>query len=97
MRRSGGPLAATLVVALAATLAHGADEHANCAFWADAGECERNPAYMLVSCADACASVASKSIASSFYELSAARADGSTLDFATLRGGVTVIANVASE
>eukprot|EP00967_Tisochrysis_lutea_P076376 scaffold103331_cov27-Tisochrysis_lutea.AAC.1 len=30
------------------------DSHANCTMWAQGGECERNPAFMLETCAAAC-------------------------------------------
>lgn len=51
---------------------------------------------MLLSCKDACDN-ASFEVAASFYELQAETASSATLDFASLRGKVVLITNVASE
>jgi prolyl 4-hydroxylase len=37
------------------------DDNANCAHWAGAGECDKNPAYMLANCKRSCAACDSKS------------------------------------
>merc|ERR1719399_2391168 len=41
-----------------------ADTEENCAWWASAGECEKNPVFMLSSCATSCAHAASETGAS---------------------------------
>ena len=35
-------------------LEHCEDEHKHCGFWAEIGECDKNPEYMLQSCRESC-------------------------------------------
>ena len=79
-----------------ALLAGAQNNHPDCGKWANEGECDTNPGYMLLSCKDACDN-ASFEVAASFYELQAETASGATLDFASLRDKVVLITNVASE
>lgn len=77
----------------------------DCQNWADVGECEKNPAYMLNHCAKACRRVTQmqqqqqekllKSI-TSVYDLKVPDIDGNLIDFDTFRGQVVVLTNVAS-
>ena len=76
---------------LPVVLAVAASEPEECASWAGAGECERNPDYMLKECASACGPGAA-----SFYDLTARTADGEALAFERLRGKVVLVTNVAS-
>mmetsp|Transcript_24274 Transcript_24274/g.72844 ORF Transcript_24274/g.72844 Transcript_24274/m.72844 type:complete len:96 (-) Transcript_24274:479-766(-) len=92
--------ATTRMLPALVSLALAADQHESCGFWASSGECEKNPGFMLASCADACAAVtaaAARPVAASFFDLSAGTADGATLDFASLRGKTVLVTNVASE
>ena len=53
------PAAMRLLPALAILAgAQAADQHGSCFAWAEAGECETNPGYMLSACGEACAAVA---------------------------------------
>lgn len=85
--------ARTLALALALVAA---EPDARCADWAAAGECDKNPGYMRTQCKEAC-DVEEGAVARSFYELTAETADGSALDFASLKGKVVLVTNVASE
>ena len=67
--------------------------HEACAGWKLAGECEKNPSYMLTSCKDACAA---HHVASSFYDLKAKTAAGATLKFDAFKDKVVLLTNVAS-
>ena len=87
------------------TLAAAPDQHEMCESWAMRGECEINPNYMLVNCASACEAHAksgseevAKEIAhlDSVFDLKAKDIDGNVVDFAQLRGQVTIVTNVAS-
>lgn len=80
------------------------DEHPNCVEWAERGECDDNPNYMLVHCATACAEIEDTSAEDdpsariqSFYELDARDIHGDRVDFDQFRGKVVIITNVASE
>ena len=74
--------------------------------WAENGECEKNPGYMLVNCKLSCdrenkkkgGQDLNKEVAhiGSFYELSANDIDGERLHFRNLQEKVVVIVNVAS-
>ena len=69
------------------------------------GECEKNPGYMLGSCAASCDAVAAAALKeaeelkgiSSFFDLSANDIFGESLSFSKFEGQVTVVVNVASE
>ena len=67
------------------------DRHENCAMWADMGECDNNPAYMLDFCAKSCAGGAG-----SFYDIVEKDANGNDFHFEQLRNKVVYIVNVAS-
>jgi glutathione peroxidase-family protein len=81
------------------------DKHANCAEWASVGECDKNPSFMKTQCAASCWKVeqaekeSAKEIEAigSFFDLSAKDLDGNDFQFASLRGQVTVLTNVASQ
>lgn len=100
----------TLLMLLATTLAFlgyaaAEDSHQNCKMWAEAGECEKNPGFMLTSCRTSCDLVAmsaledSKKLSaiSSFFDLAANDIFGESVEFKNFRGQVTVLVNVASE
>jgi hypothetical protein len=40
--------------AVLAVLGNAQDTHDSCSYWADMGECESNPGYMLVGCKTSC-------------------------------------------
>ncbi len=81
------------------------DQHEHCEFWAESGECDRNPGYMLSNCAKSCSVVAASTLKdaeelkgiSSFFDLSAKDIFGETIHFEKFKGQVTVVVNVASE
>ena len=93
------------LLCLATTQAVEPDKNKDCGHWADVGECEKNAAYMLTNCATSCSLIQQKAedtaaeLASitSFFDLSAPTLGGKDLKFETLRGGVTIVANVASQ
>ena len=74
--------------------------------WAEAGECDKNPGYMRSNCKKSCAAVDNESggedlVAEtghieSFFSLSANDIDNRPFNFESLRGKVTIVANVAS-
>jgi len=84
---------ASAALALVVAVALAADVHEQCEEWAVAGECEKNPSYMLTSCKDACAA---NPVASSFYDLKAKTAAGATLKFDAFKDKVVLLTNVAS-
>ena len=47
-------LVALLLFLAARATANGADTHANCEAWAQAGECDANPVFMRAECAASC-------------------------------------------
>lgn len=86
----------------------GADRHPSCQFWAESGECDANPTYMLDNCAESCR-FNSKRIAvqalrnakelnsiKSFFDLSAKDIHGDVIEFSKFKGQVTILVNVAS-
>ena len=81
-----------------------ADNHENCQYWAEEGECDKNPTYMLENCKESCRKVAiaslraAKELASieSFFDLSAKDIHGDIIEFSRFRGQVTILTNVAS-
>lgn len=81
------------------------DTHENCKVWAEAGECEKNPGFMLSGCTKSCDEIAAASLnaaeelkgISSFFDLSANDIFGEPIDFQKFQGQVTVLVNVASE
>lgn len=87
-----------------AALAAGSDGDANCANWAEMGECDNNPNFMLATCATSCEKVKQQdaedakelSGISSFFDLEAKDIRGRTIKFEQFRGKVTIIVNVAS-
>ena len=53
------------------------DENDNCHVWAETGECDNNPDYMLKYCAKSCSAyVESKTKYSSFYDIKEVDIDG---------------------
>eukprot|EP00565_Helicotheca_tamesis_P004525 CAMPEP_0185727442 /NCGR_PEP_ID=MMETSP1171-20130828/3131_1 /TAXON_ID=374046 /ORGANISM="Helicotheca tamensis, Strain CCMP826" /LENGTH=236 /DNA_ID=CAMNT_0028396017 /DNA_START=85 /DNA_END=795 /DNA_ORIENTATION=+ len=89
---------------LTTTTADEVDKNSNCPFWAEQGECDNNPGYMLNNCAESCAkhekeladSLADIEGIHSFYDLSAKDIDGNVVEFKSLMGKVTIVVNVAS-
>jgi len=81
-----------------------ADEHPDCQFWAESGECDKNPSYMLESCADSCRRIAVQALRDakelnsieSFFDLSAKDIHGDVIEFSKFKGQVTILVNVAS-
>lgn len=74
------------------------DLNENCAFWAENGECEKNPDYMLINCVASCSSVGGNNgnVASSFYDIVETDLHGNTIYFDQFEGKVVYIVNVAS-
>jgi len=76
------------------------DNDNNCGSWAEDGECQRNPGYMLKECAKSCNLQLAESNELAdikyFYDLSAKDIDGNVLDFEIFRSQIVVIVNVAS-
>ncbi len=76
-----------------------------CKGWAERGECDANPGYMLTNCAKSCEEVAAQNIKdseelagiSSFFDLSAYDIYGDKIEFKKFEGQVTVVVNVASQ
>lgn len=76
----------------------------NCQKWADMGECERNPSYMLKECQAACqtykdqldADTAKLAKIQSVYDFQIPDIDGKTVDFAQFKDQVVILTNVAS-
>ena len=64
-----------------------------CIHQANAGECQKNPDYMLYNCAKSC----HQDIPDSFYDIQAEDIDGNMIDFNFFRQRVVYIVNVASE
>mmetsp|Transcript_694 Transcript_694/g.1107 ORF Transcript_694/g.1107 Transcript_694/m.1107 type:complete len:228 (+) Transcript_694:147-830(+) len=81
------------------------DQNENCKSWAEQGECDNNPGYMLENCATSCNEVAKQALKdaaelegiSSFFDLTANDIFGKPVDFSAFRGKVTLVVNVASE
>ena len=96
-----------LIMFLAVTLAFldftaAEDTHQNCKMWAEAGECEKNPGYMLSSCKTSCDEIVAlvseddeklRDI-SSFFDLTANDIFGESVEFKNFRNQVTVLVNV---
>jgi glutathione peroxidase-family protein len=79
------------------------DNHESCSHWAAAGECVKNPGYMLVNCVKSCNTVVSQTnqqnllpVASSFYDVVETDISGNEFKFDLLRGKVVYVINVAS-
>jgi glutathione peroxidase len=81
------------------------DTEDGCAHWAEGGECDTNPTYMLQHCATSCAQVTQAHLeqqrnalanVSSFYDLTAQDIQGHVIDFSDFKGRVVIIVNVAS-
>jgi glutathione peroxidase len=92
-----------LLLIFVTTVVLGQDLDPGCAYWADIGECDNNPGFMIVHCKDSCGRVAkqlleqrSVLLGKSFFDLSAKDIDGNVMNFSRLKGMVTIIVNVAS-
>lgn len=95
-----------LVFSFCAAFVFGAapDQHENCKFWAESGECDRNPGYMMDQCATSCEQVAAQALKdskelegiNSFFDLGANDINGNRIEFSKFRGQVTIVINVAS-
>lgn len=80
------------------------DKHDNCELWANSGECENNPGYMLDNCGTSCERLGAQALKdaeelakiNSFFDLSAKDIHGDVIEFSKFEGDVTIIANVAS-
>jgi len=80
------------------------DLHANCASWAESGECESNPNFMLPNCATSCHQLQKANSEAleklknihSFYDLSAHDLQGNLISFSDFRNKVVILTNVAS-
>lgn len=80
------------------------DDNDGCGHWAESGECDTNPNYMIQHCATSCDKIqraaleTEKELAniSSFYDLSANDIDGQLVHFKDYIGRVIIIVNVAS-
>ena len=99
-------IATFLLLSLSGLCVFGAssDQHDNCSHWAESGECEKNPNFMLVQCATSCERVAAQALKDakelesidSFFDLSAYDIHGEEIKFSKFRGFVTILVNVAS-
>lgn len=78
------------------------DNHELCAEWAQMGECDKNPGYMLENCAQSCHEHAQHSegvapdLPASFYDIVEKDASGTDLHFSSFKGKVVYIVNTAS-
>jgi hypothetical protein len=73
------------------------DLHGMCAEWAEFGECEKNPGYMLQNCMKSCSEGHQEvPIPQSFYELVSNDIDGNPISFSQFEGKVVYLINVAS-
>ena len=77
------------------------DEHESCPHWAEIGECEKNPNYMLQSCKKSCASAKTapppSSRYKSFYDIVEKDINGNTVNFSDFEGSIVYLVNVASQ
>jgi glutathione peroxidase len=100
-------LSVSLVLSIfgAAQLVLSQKNHDNCDYWAEVGECQKNPNYMLKECKTSCDEVAAGNKASlsassdtprSFYEIKEKDISGKTVDFSQFTGKVVYVVNVAS-
>ena len=72
------------------------DQDENCKQWAEQGECDANPDWMLENCQKSCAAAVHTPDRKSFFELDALDIDGEKFNFSHLEGKITLIVNVAS-
>mmetsp|Transcript_8338 Transcript_8338/g.8311 ORF Transcript_8338/g.8311 Transcript_8338/m.8311 type:complete len:218 (-) Transcript_8338:743-1396(-) len=76
------------------------DLHSDCAFWAEGGECEVNPDFMLEECSESC-NVKQEYLndidAETFYDIVEKDIHGTELNFESFKGRVVYIVNVASQ
>lgn len=75
------------------------DDHENCGDWAEMGECDANPNYMLAHCSESCNRVktaVNAPIPNSFYEIIEEDIHGDAIHFEQFRGRVVYAINVAS-
>jgi glutathione peroxidase len=78
------------------------DNHDSCEFWANAGECTKNPNYMLSNCKKSCAALKSDvksqktQSSSSFYDIVETDLHNKPVSFKEFKGKVVYIVNVAS-
>lgn len=75
------------------------DNHASCAQWAAAGECNKNPNYMLANCQVSCSKVSKANDippAASFYDIVETDLNGNEFKFDVFKNRVVYIINVAS-
>jgi glutathione peroxidase len=80
------------------------DKHEECAQWAEQGECDDNPGYMVDNCVTSCdlffkqAAQDDKDLEGidSFFDLSALDIVGNLVPFKQFEGDVTILTNVAS-
>lgn len=74
------------------------DMDENCHYWAEIGECDKNPAYMLQSCAYSCRlfKEADTSVPKSLYDIIETDLFGNPLNFEDFKGKVIYVVNVAS-
>lgn len=100
-------LVASVSLCLLAPIAAAVDpdtDSSNCPYWAEIGECDKNPGFMLVQCASSCDKAQKAALAAakelegihSFFDLEAKDIHGKTVKFEEFRGKVTIIVNVAS-
>lgn len=88
-----------LIVLSAVATANEPDEHESCGYWAEIGECQKNPSYMLQSCKTSCANHGAGTTASynSFYEIVETDINGNEIHFSDFEGKVVYLVNVASQ
>jgi glutathione peroxidase-family protein len=83
---------------------HEPDQNEQCSHWANIGECDKNPAYMLSHCATSCGVITDALLAqqqaleaiTSIYEFTMNDLQGNSISFETYRNQVLIIINVAS-
>mmetsp|Transcript_4439 Transcript_4439/g.5145 ORF Transcript_4439/g.5145 Transcript_4439/m.5145 type:complete len:237 (+) Transcript_4439:142-852(+) len=95
-----------LIIAIVAVSISLADNNNQCLEWADTGECEKNPGYMLKHCPESCQRLSEvvseqqarvRDLDGNFYNLKANDIDSNSMDFDDFRDSVVVITNVASQ
>lgn len=96
-----GSAVAVLVAMMTARPTRAVQRRTECDDWANDGECEANPGYMLNNCKQSCDRHEQRykrdvGGVASFFDLSARDIDRNLVEFEQFRGRVTIVANVAS-
>ena len=95
---------AVAMITITPVLGHAADTNEQCQQWANIGECDKNPPYMLQHCATSCGAISDAILfekqeleaITSIYDFTMNDIDGNPTAFETYRNQVLIIINVAS-